>query len=243
MQYDIFSEEHEEFRRQLKKFFAEKVAPFRDEWDAKREIPRSVWNEMGKMGFLGFCYDPEYGGLGVDVLFRIVMAEELALSGNPAFGVAVAGHNDMSTTYINLLGTHEQKKKWLSPCISGDAVCAIAVTEPGAGSDVAAIKTRAEKKGDKYIINGQKTFITNGYYGDFLVTAVKTDMSADPPFKGISLILIENALPSSIMPQYLQPLKVISHDFSSKVGDNINTCKNIPQCNRIPTVKSLINQQ
>lgn len=191
MQYDIFSEEHEEFRRQLKKFFAEKVAPFRDEWDAKRQIPRSIWNEMGKMGFLGFCYDPEYGGLGVDVLFRIVMAEELALSGNAAFGVAVAGHNDMSTTYINLLGTHEQKLKWLTPCISGETVCAIAVTEPGAGSDVAAIKTRAEKKGDKYVINGQKTFITNGFYGDYLVTAVKTDMSADPPFKGISLILIE----------------------------------------------------
>jgi len=195
MKYDIFSSEHEQFRDQLRKFFADKVAPHWEEWDAKREIPRSIWKEMGKMGFLGFCYDPAYGGSGADALFRVVMAEELARCGVPGFGVAVAGHNDMGTAYINLLGSDEQKKRWLTPCTTGDAVCAIAVTEPGAGSDVAAISARAEKKGDSYVINGQKTFITNGYYGDLMVVAVKTDPKAEPPFKGISLIIVEKGTP------------------------------------------------
>lgn len=191
MKYDIFSEEHELFRDQLKRFFAEKVFPFAEEWAEKRESPRSIWMEMGKMGFLGFCYDPEYGGVGADDLFRVVMAEEVARCGSPGFGVGVCGHNDMSTTYINLLGNHEQKLKWLTPCTTGEAVCAIAVTEPGTGSDVAAIATRAEKKDDKYIVNGQKTFISNGYYGDLLVTAVKTDTKAEPAHSGISLLVIE----------------------------------------------------
>ena len=195
MEYNIFSSEHEQFRDQLKKFFADKVAPYAEEWDDKREIPRSIWKEMGEMGFLGFCYDPEYGGVGADPLFRVVMVEELARCGVSGFGVSVAGHNDMGTAYINLLGTDEQKKRWLTPCITGDAVCAIAVTEPGAGSDVAAITARAEKKGDNYIINGQKTFITNGYYGDIMVVAVKTDPKAEPPFKGISLMIVEKGTP------------------------------------------------
>ena len=195
MNYDLFSSEHEEFRRQLRRFFADKVAPYREEWDEKREIPRSIWLEMGKMGFLGFCYDPEYGGVGADDLFRVVMAEELARCGNVSFGVSVAGHNDMSTTYIDLLGNHEQKLKWLTPTTTGEAVCAIAVTEPGTGSDVAAISTRADKKGDRYVINGQKTFISNGYYGDIFVTAVKTDLKAEPPHAGISLIVVEKGTP------------------------------------------------
>ncbi|MGD0275490.1 MAG: acyl-CoA dehydrogenase family protein [Syntrophales bacterium] len=195
MNYDLFTGEHEQFRRQVSRFLAEKVTPFAPEWEMKREIPRSIWGEMGRVGFLGFCYDQAYGGVGADELFRIVMAQELALCGAPGFGISVTAHNDMSTTYINLLGNHEQKLRWLTPCIAGEKVCAIAVTEPGAGSDVAGIATRAEKKGDQYIINGQKTFITNGYYGDLLVTAVKTDLKATPPYKGISLIVIEKGTP------------------------------------------------
>ena len=195
MDYDIFSGEHEEFRRQLRRFFSDRVTPHIEEWDEKREIPRSIWQEMGKMGFLGFCYDPKYGGVGADELFRIVMAEELARSGSLGFGVSVAVHNDMSSTYIDLLGDHEQKLRWLGPCCAGEAVCAIAVTEPGTGSDVAAISARAGKEGDTYVINGQKTFITNGYYADILIVAVKTDTKAEPPRRGISLIVVEKGTP------------------------------------------------
>jgi len=195
MQYDLFSSEHEQFRHQARKFLAQEVVPYVAEWEQKREIPRKFWKDMGAMGFLGFCYDPAYGGVGADSIFRVVMCEELAHSMIGSVGVAVAGHNDMATTYINLLGNHEQKLKWLTPCTTGEAVCAIAVTEPGAGSDVSAITTRAEKQGDHYIINGQKTFITNGHYGDLLVTAVKTDPKAEPAHQGISLIVVEKNTP------------------------------------------------
>lgn len=191
----LFTEEHNQFRGQLRKFFARHVTPHAMEWDEKREIPRSIWKKMGDLGFLGFCYDPAYGGAGADEIFRVVMGEELARSGSSGLTIAVAGHNDMATKYIDLMGSDEQKHRWLTPCIRGDAVCAIAITEPGAGSDVAAITTRAEKKGGSYIINGQKTFITNGYYGDLLVTAVRTDPAAEPAFKGVSLIVIERGTP------------------------------------------------
>ncbi|MBN2223780.1 MAG: acyl-CoA dehydrogenase family protein [Deltaproteobacteria bacterium] len=195
MQYDLFSSEHEQFRQQVRKFFAQEVAPHVAEWEKNREIPRKFWKDMGAMGFLGFCYDPAYGGVGADPIFRVVLCEELARSMTGGIAVAVEGHNDMATTYINLLGSHEQKLKWLTPCTTGEAVCAIAVTEPGTGSDVSAITARAEKKGDYYLINGQKTFITNGHYGDLLVTAVKTDPKAVPAYQGVSLIVIEKNTP------------------------------------------------
>jgi acyl-CoA dehydrogenase len=194
MEYDVFNEEHGQFRAQLRRFLSDKVTPHAAEWEQKRQIPREIWQEMGKLGFLGFCYDPAYGGVGADDLFRVVMSEEMARCSAGGFGVAVCAHNDMSTTYIDLLGTHEQKLRWLKPCTTGKKVCAIAVTEPGAGSDVAGIATRAERKGDHYVIEGQKTFITNGYYGDLLVTAVKTDTKAIPPHKGISLIVVEKGM-------------------------------------------------
>jgi len=195
MECDIFSDEHEQFRIQLRKFLAERVTPFAAEWEAKREIPRSIRNELGQMGFLGFCYDPAYGGLGVDPLFRVVMAEELGKCGCMGFAVSVAVHNDMSTTYLADLGTDEQKKRWLAPCIEGKSVCAIAITDPAAGSDVAGITTAAEKTADGYILNGQKTFITNGHYADVIVVAAKTDKKADPPHRGVSLFVVERGTP------------------------------------------------
>ncbi|HPQ44787.1 MAG TPA: acyl-CoA dehydrogenase family protein [Syntrophales bacterium] len=191
----LFTEEHNQFREQIRRFFAKRVTPYAEQWDEKREIPRSIWKEMGELGFLGFCYDPKYGGAGADEIFRVVMGEELACAGSSGLTIAVAGHNDMATKYIDLMGNDEQKHRWLTPCITGDAVCAIAITEPGAGSDVASLTTRAEKKGDSYIINGQKTFITNGYYGDILVTAAKTDTNADPAYQGVSLFVIEKGMP------------------------------------------------
>lgn len=195
MNYSVFHKEHEQFRQQVRRFLSERVSPYVEEWGAERRIPKEIWREMGSLGFLGFCYDPAYGGSGADELFRVVLIEEMARANAGGFCLAMTGHNDMSTTYINLLGNHEQKLKWLAPCVSGEKVCAIAVTEPGAGSDVAGMATRAERAGDRYIVNGQKTFITNGYHGDILVTAVKTDLKANPPHKGISLMVIERDTP------------------------------------------------
>jgi acyl-CoA dehydrogenase len=220
MQYDLFSSEHEQFRQQVRKFLAQEVQPHVAEWEKNREIPRKFWKDMGSMGFLGFCYDPAYGGVGADPLFRVVLCEELARSMTGGVAVAVAGHNDMATTYINLLGTHDQKLKWLTPCTTGEAVCAIAVTEPGTGSDVSAITTRAERKGDQYIINGQKTFITNGHYGDLLVTAVKTDTKAEPAYQGVSLIVVEKNTPG-ITSRKLEKIGGFSSDTAEIFYDDV----------------------
>ncbi|MBN2224486.1 MAG: acyl-CoA dehydrogenase family protein [Deltaproteobacteria bacterium] len=220
MAYDIFTDEHEQFRTQLSKFLAERVTPFVTEWEAKREIPRSIWNELGQMGFLGFCCDPAYGGLGVDPLFRVVMAEELGKCGCLGFAVSVAVHNDMSTTYLADLGTDEQKKRWLSPCIEGSSVCAIAITDPGAGSDVAGIATAAEKKGDAYVLNGQKTFITNGHYADVIVVAAKTDKKAAPPHRGISLFVVEKGTPG-LTTQKLEKIGCHASDTAELFFDDV----------------------
>lgn len=224
MAYDIFTDEHEQFRTQLAKFLAERVTPFVTEWEAKREIPRSIWNELGRMGFLGFCYDPAYGGLGVDPLFRVVMAEELGKCGCLGFAVSVAVHNDMSTTYIADLGTDEQKKRWLSPCIAGSAVCAIAITDPGAGSDVAGIATSVEKKGDAYVLNGQKTFITNGHYSDVIVVAAKTDKKADPPHRGISLFVVERGM-AGLTTRKLEKIGCHASDTAELFFDDVKLSK------------------
>lgn len=195
MEYSIFSEEHEIFRRQVANFVDREVRPHVEAWEEEGRIPRELWYRMGELGFLGFCYDPQYGGSGADHLFSVVLAQELTRSRSSGLSAAVTVHNDMSTTYIDLLGTHEQKKRFLTPCTTGEAICCIAITEPGAGSDVAGIRTTARRDGDAYIINGQKTFITNGYYADILVVAVKTDPEAHPPYSGISLLVVEKDAP------------------------------------------------
>jgi alkylation response protein AidB-like acyl-CoA dehydrogenase len=190
MDYAIFSEEHEIFRRQLTTFLDREIRPHVEEWEAQGRVPRDLWYRMGELGFLGFCYDPEYGGAGVDQLFSVVLAQEFGRSRAGGFSGAVTVHNDMSSTYIDLLGTPEQKKRFLTPCTTGRTICGIAITEPGAGSDVAGIRTTARRDGDSYVIDGQKTFITNGYYADTLVVAAKTDPHAKPPHKGVSLLVV-----------------------------------------------------
>lgn len=191
----LFNEGHIQFRNLLRKFVAKEISPHAAKWEKNREIPRELWGKMGEMGFLGHCYDQEYGGQNLDALYSVILIEELTKSRCGGIEVAVGVHNDMSSTYLDLLGTPEQKRKFLAPCIRGKAVCAIAITEPDAGSDVASIRTTAVKDGDSYVLNGQKTYITNGYYADIIITAVKTDLEATPPHKGISLIAVEKGTP------------------------------------------------
>jgi acyl-CoA dehydrogenase len=191
----IFHEEHDQFRDMVKKFVANEITPNAAAWEKNRQIPRELWKKLGELGCLGFSYDEAYGGMNLDFIYSVVLIEELARSRCGGLDAAVAAHNDMSTTYLNLAGTHEQKMKYLVPCTTGDAVCAIAVTEPNAGSDVAAIRLAAVRDGDDYILNGQKTFITNGYYGDILITVAKTDTKVQPGHRGISLFIVEKGMP------------------------------------------------
>ena len=184
-----FTEEHELFRQGLKDFLAKEVTPFIDDWEEKEKIPREVIRKFGEMGYLGLNYPEKYGGMDVDFFFSVVFIEEISKVFSGGFMATLAVQQYMASPYLHKHGSDFIKEKYLSKAISGEAVCAIAISEPGAGSDVANIRTTAVKEGDHYIVNGSKTFITNGVYGDVLVTVVKTQ--PDAGFDGISLLVID----------------------------------------------------
>ncbi|MFH1756720.1 MAG: acyl-CoA dehydrogenase family protein, partial [Pseudomonadota bacterium] len=208
----IFCEEHEIFRRSLRTFLDKKVKPHLDEWRKNREVPREIWKKMGEQGFIGYWLDEKYGGVGADFVYSVVLIEELHRSGAWGLAAAVGVHNDITMPYIDILGTEEQKMRWLPKCCTGEFVAAIGMTEPGAGSDLQAIRTVAVRDGDEYVINGQKTFITNGYYCDLIVLVVKTDPRAQPPYKGVSLIVVENDTPGFIKTRKLEKMGLHSSD-------------------------------
>ena len=184
-----FTEEHELFRQSFRAFLQKEVLPHIDQWEEDRRIPKSIWKKMGDMGFLGLSYPEEYGGMNLDFFYDVVFNEELGRCGSGGFAITQQVTQYMSAPYILKNGSEELKQKYLPGIISGDLVCAIGITEPSAGSDAANIKTRAIKNGDHYIVNGSKTFITNGVYGDFIVTVVKTNPEAGA--SGISLLVID----------------------------------------------------
>ncbi len=189
---DIFdTEEHLIFRDSFKKFVAKEITPNIAEWEKQQAVPRSVWKKMGEQGFLCPWLPEEYGGLGLGFDYSVIINEEL-LRGN-AYGVEVPLHSDVATPYIYSYASSEMKKRWLPGCTTGEVVTCIGLTEPNTGSDLAAIRTKAVRDGDSYVINGQKTFITNGYIADLIVLAVKTDPNAG--HRGISLILVDKDAP------------------------------------------------
>ena len=184
-----FTEEHELFRQGLKDFLAKEVSPFIDTWEEQGKIPRDVIKKFGDMGYLGLNYPEKYGGIDVDFFFSVVFIEEISKVFSGGFMATLSVQQYMSSPYLFKHGSDFIKEKYLTKAVSGENVCAIAITEPGAGSDVANIRTTAVKNGDHYIVNGSKTFITNGVYGDVLITVVKTD--PDAGFDGISLLVID----------------------------------------------------
>lgn len=184
----IFTEEHEIFRRSLKRFIEKEIAPYIDEWEEKGHIPRSVWKKFGEQGYLCPYLDEKYGGAGASYEYSVIIYEELSKAG---IRMGVPAINEITSLYIYKSASEELKEKWLPGCTSGDVLLALGMTEPNAGSDLQAIKTTAVKDGNEYIINGQKTLISNGMDADAVVVACKTDLKAVPPYKGISLILVE----------------------------------------------------
>lgn len=189
-----YTDEHEIFRRSLRKFFEAEVKPNVEQWRKQGFIPREIWKKMGAQGFIGYWLPPEFGGSGLDFSYSVVLSEEMVIASSD-LGVNIGVHNDVALPYIAHSGTEEQKKKYLPPACTGDCIVSIAMTEPGAGSDLASIRSTAIRKGDHYIINGQKTFISNGYACDLAIVAVKTDPKANPPHTGVSLVLVENGTP------------------------------------------------
>lgn len=193
MKHPYLNEEHEIFRKSLHKFLEKEAYPFYEQWEEERMIPRSFWKKMGEQGFLCPDIDEKYGGSEVDWGFAVVINEELERVGSGLIGIGL--HNDIVVPYITAYGTEEQKQRWLPKCVTGEIITAIAMTEPGTGSDLANIKTTAKLDGDHYIVNGQKTFITNGIQSDLILVAVKTDLNAVPKHKGVSLLVIERDAP------------------------------------------------
>lgn len=181
------------FREAVRRFLEKEAKPLYDEWEEKRMVPRDFWKKMGEQGFLCPQVEEKYGGAGVDFSFSVILIEELEKVGSGMIGISL--HNDIVVPYLTSFGTEEQKKKYLPRCVSGEMITAVAMTEPGAGSDLAGIQTTAIREGDYYTVNGQKTFITNGIHADLIVVACKTNPQAVPSYRGISLLLIDKDTP------------------------------------------------
>jgi acyl-CoA dehydrogenase len=182
-----YTEEHRIFRESVRKFMEKEVTPHVEEWEETGVVPRSIWKKMGDQGFLCMDIPEEYGGPGADFLYSVIVNEELAKT-NFA-GLAAPLHSDIVVPYISAFGSEEQKKKYLPGCVSGDTITAIAMTEPNTGSDLAAIQTNFVEDGDSYVINGQKTFISNGLLCDLLIVAAK-DNTVENPHAALSLFLV-----------------------------------------------------
>jgi acyl-CoA dehydrogenase len=189
-----FGEEHEELRESVRRFVSKEMAPHIDEWEEAREFPRELFNRCGELGFLGLKYPTEYGGQGGDYVHDAVWVEELSRSGASG-GVAagIGAHAEIATPPIWKFGSEEQKQRWLVPGIKGEWIGALGITEPGAGSDVASLQTTARRVDGGYVVNGAKTFITNGVRADFLVCAVKT--TEEGGHRGISFLVLEREMP------------------------------------------------
>ena len=191
---EIYTQEHEMFRKSLRKMLDKEAYPHFERWEKERDIPREFWLKLGENGFLCPMVGEDYGGLGLDFGYSAILTEELERVGaGLASGISL--HSDIVTPYIEAYGTEAQKKKWLPKSVTGELISAIAMTEPGAGSDLAGIQTTAKRDGDHYILNGEKTFITNGIHADYVVVVCKTDPHATPAYKGVSLLVVETGTP------------------------------------------------
>lgn len=186
-----FSEEHDLFRASLKDFLQKEVVPYIEQWEKSGTIDRFIWKKFGDMGFLGITYPESYGGLNLDLFYMVILLEELQKIKSSGFAAAIWAHVYLAMTHLNEEGDERIKKEYLVPSIAGEKIGALCISEPFGGSDVAGMRTNAIKKGDKYIINGSKTFITNGVYADYYVVAAKTDPALGN--KGISIFLMDTS--------------------------------------------------
>jgi len=184
-----FTEEHDFFRKSFQDFLQKEVGPHIETWEKTGNIDRFIWGKMGEMGYFGINYPEAYGGLDLDLFYTVIFLEELQKINSGGFAAAMWAHAYLAMTHLAKEGNHEQKEKYLAPSITGEMIGCLCITEPFGGSDVGGMRSTAVKKGDSYIINGSKTFITNGVYSDYLVVAAKT--SPELGNKGISIFIID----------------------------------------------------
>ena len=212
MDRTLFSEEHQTFRRSFRTFVEREVVPHQARWREAGMVDREVWRKAGEAGFLCPSLPEEHGGAGGDFLHSVVVMEELARVYDSGFAMSL--HSDICVPYIETFGTDAQKKRWLPGCASGDLVTAIAMTEPGTGSDLAAITTTARRDGDSYVIDGAKTFISNGQLCDIVIVAAKTDPDPARAHQAISLFVVEAQTPGFVRGKKLEKMGLAAQDTS-----------------------------
>ncbi|MBA3500399.1 MAG: acyl-CoA dehydrogenase family protein [Myxococcota bacterium] len=227
MDRTLFTEEHNAFRKAFRSFVDREITPHQQRWRDQGQVDREVWRKAGAQGFLCTWMDDKYGGPGGDFLYAMIVMEELANAYES--GLAMALHSDIIVPYIYTFGTEEQKQKWLPGCASGEIVTALGMTEPGTGSDVAGISTTAVKDGDDYVINGAKTFISNGQLCDLCVVAAKTDADPKNAHRGISMFVVEANRKGFTKGKRLHKMGMASQDTSELFFED---CR-IPASNRI----------
>ncbi len=215
----LSAQEQELFRDSLRKFLAKEVEPHYAQWEKDEIFPRELWNKLGENGYLCVDVPEQYGGYGADFKLSSIIIEEIAAANYGALASSVSVHSDIVTPYISHLGSEDQKQKWLPKLVTGEAVGAIGMTEPGAGSDLQGMRTSAKSQGSDYVINGQKTFITNGQHCDLLIVATKTDPDAGA--KGITLFTLDCATPGFQRGRNLEKMGLHSGDTSELFFDNV----------------------
>jgi alkylation response protein AidB-like acyl-CoA dehydrogenase len=214
----IYEQEHEDFRRTVRAFMEKEVVPFHEQWEKDGQVSREVWQRAGERGLLCFDVDEAYGGAGIrDFRYNAIISEEISKVGASGLGFPV--HTDIIVPYISQLGTEEQKQRWLPGLVSGEVISAIAMTEPGAGSDLQGIRTTAVDKGDHYVVNGSKTFISNGIMSDLVIVVARTD--PDAGHQGISLLVVEAGMEGFERGRNLDKMGLKAQDTSELFFDNV----------------------
>lgn len=192
MQSYFFTEEHELFRQSLRDFLEKEVKPNIEQWEADGETPRHIYKRFGEMGYLGIPYPEKYGGLELEAMFSVVYTEEMTRMNSGGFFTSIGAHSGLALAHINGAGNEAQKQKYLTAGIKGELIGCLAITEPGGGSDVATLRTTAIRDGNHFIINGSKTFISNGVLSDYIIAAVRTGGAGA---KGVSMVIIDRDTP------------------------------------------------
>ena len=221
-----YTDAHRNFRKRLRDFLAKEVTPYADEWEKAGIVPKNAWKKMGQAGFLCTEVSSAYGGLGGDFLYSVIVTEEISRTGQN--GLVASLHSDIVVPYITAFGSDEIKRKYLPQCVSGDIITAIAMTEPGAGSDLAAMSTSAIEEGDEVTLEGSKTFISNGIIADLLVLAAR-DPAVEDPYQAISLYLVESGTPGFEKGRKLDKMGLWSQDTAELF---FSKCR-IPKANRL----------
>ncbi|MFC4590594.1 acyl-CoA dehydrogenase family protein [Sphaerisporangium corydalis] len=226
MQRDLFEEEHLLFRETVREFMTREVVPHHAQWEKDGIVPRELWKKAGEIGMFGFTVPEEYGGAGItDFRFNTVIVEEIIRIG--ASGLGFGLHNDIMAPYMVDLTNEEQKQRWLPGFVSGELITAIGMTEPGAGSDLQGIRTSAVREDDHYLVNGQKTFITNGINSDLVVVVTKTDPSAGA--RGTTLLVVERGMDGFSRGRNLEKIGMHAQDTAELFFENVR----VPVANRL----------